>query len=531
MNKIIATQWKAAELSFNAQNQWNDPFNDVEMDAIFTAPSGKIMTVPAFWDGDTTWKIRFALNETGMWQYETRCAADTGLAAQKGSVECLPYTGELEIYRRGFVKTIPGVRYMQYADGTPFFYLGDTHWNMPEEELDEPGPNAGNTGAKSHFCYIVDRRVEQGFTVYQSEPIGAKYNISDGISEEDLPGFWDLDRRFAYIAEAGLVHANAQLVFTPGIIPNDVYLNDEYLKRLARYWVARYSAYPVLWTSAQECDKNFYHERGDQKAWNAETNPWKKIAAWVAEADPHHHPLTAHMEFASFTSASGSAFREVPGHSWYGVQYSFRLNDKPDFAILRDFWENGQGKVVINYEGWYDHLWTKALGCRAYGWMGFLSGMYGYGYGAQDIWLYLCKYDMDRATCDGVDTVTPDDKKVPWSESVEFPSAFQVNYMREFLQKLEWWKLTPGLDDKDYANLSGRAFYAHIENDIYVVYLYGSEAEGSLGQLDAASSYSAEWFNPRTGEYTAIGSFSSADSWSIPARPDDGDWVLLVKKA
>jgi len=530
MENMTSVQWKAAELAFHAQQQWNKPFYEVEMDAVFTSPTGKTMIVPAFWDGGSVWKIRFALNETGLWQVETRCTADSGLNGQTGTVECLPYTGNLEIYRRGFVKTQPGVRYMMYADGTPFFYLGDTHWNMPEEELDEPGPHAGNTGAESHFGYIVKRRVEQGFTVYQSEPIGAKYNLSDGFGEEDLPGFRDLDRRFACIAEAGLVHANAQLVFTPGLIANNVYLDDAYMRLLARYWAARYSAYPVLWTTAQESDKNFYHERGDQKAWNAETNPWKKIAAWVAEFDPHHHPLTAHMEFASFTSASGSAFRDIPGHSWYGVQYSFRLDGLPDFSLLRDFWENGQGKAVINYEGWYDHLWTKELGCRAYGWMGFLSGMYGYGYGAQDIWLYLCQYDMDRATSDGVDTVTPEDKKVPWSESVEFPSAFQVNYMREFLQTLEWWKLTPGLDDKDYADLTGRALYAHTGSDVYVVYLYGSEAGGTLRLLDADAAYTARWFNPRTGEYTDIGTISSADSWSIPSRPDSGDWVLLVTK-
>ena len=63
----------------------------------------------------------------------------------------------------------------------------------------------------SQFKIIVDKRIEQGFTVYHSEPIGAKYNLSDGLTGSDIFGFKDLDKRFKYIADKGLVHANAQL--------------------------------------------------------------------------------------------------------------------------------------------------------------------------------------------------------------------------------------------------------------------------------------------------------------------------------
>ena len=83
---------------------------------------------------------------------------------------------------------------MTYADGTPFFYLGDTHWGLYLEEYDQPGPHAGNTGATSHFKYLVDRRVEQGFTVCQSEPIGAKFNLADGrVDQKDIDGLRQAD--------------------------------------------------------------------------------------------------------------------------------------------------------------------------------------------------------------------------------------------------------------------------------------------------------------------------------------------------
>ena len=61
------------------------------------------------------------------------------------------------------------------------------------------------------------------------------------------------------MAEKGLVHANAQLFFVAELGYNRENYPDAYLEKLCRYWVARYSAYPVMWTTAQECDNDYYH--------------------------------------------------------------------------------------------------------------------------------------------------------------------------------------------------------------------------------------------------------------------------------
>ena len=148
---------------------------------------------------------------------------------------------------------------MTYADGTPFFYLGDTHWGLYLEEYDQPGPHAGNTGATSHFKYLVDRRVEQGFTVCQSEPIGAKFNLADGrVDQKDIDGLRQADKYYQYIADKGLVHANAEFFFSSSMSAK-LASDDAALAVLSRYWVARFGAYPVMWTLAQEIDNDFYH--------------------------------------------------------------------------------------------------------------------------------------------------------------------------------------------------------------------------------------------------------------------------------
>ncbi len=528
--------WCAAEMEFKSSKKYKRPFYDVQVDCLFTHEDGEPLKIPAFWDGGDTFRVRFALPKAGKWSYSSVCTdKDNALLQISGEITAEAYTGALEIYKHGFLKTEAGMRYFMYNDGTPFFYIGDTHWNMAAEEFDEAGDHAGDLQTNSHFKYIVDKRAEQGFTVYQSEPIGAKYDLRGGFSEEALPGFSDMDRRFAYIADKGFVHANAQLFFANELATYFNEYNDEYLELLCRYWVARYAAYPVLWTMAQEVDCDFYFNRGDQKVWDAKANPWKKVARWIYSYDPYKHPLTAHQMYSIVDSNLGvccstSSFREVEGHTWYGIQWGPAKNNKPDFRLTRDCWYNGQGKVTVNYEGAYDHLWTKHFGARVQGWTAYLNGMFGHGYGAIDIWFYKSKYDIDKTSNDGVDEITPDDKQKKWSESVEFESAYQMCYMKEFFEKLQWWRLTPRFDDAAWCGID-KGFYslATIENDVYVAYFYNKTLDtGYLRGLKG--DYTLCWYNPRNNTYLEKVKFSCEGEYTISEKPNEEDWVLLIER-
>jgi len=125
----IVERWRMQELSFTSTADYANPFGDIELDVIFTGPDNVTMVMPAFWDGGDTWKVRFAPTELGLWTYESFCSneADAGLHGLGGTITCVPYEGDLDIYQRGFVKAVPDTRYFVYADGMPFFYLGDTH--------------------------------------------------------------------------------------------------------------------------------------------------------------------------------------------------------------------------------------------------------------------------------------------------------------------------------------------------------------------------------------------------------------------
>lgn len=545
--------WRPAEIVFESGTDYSSEGGDaVILDVVFTnSRSGATLVRPAFWDGGGRFAVRFAPTETGIWSWSTSCPQDKSMDGLHGSLRCVTYSGGLDIYKHGFVVSPSGKKYLTYADGTPFFYLGDTHWGMYTEEFDEPGPHAGSTGAQSHFKYIVDRRVEQGFTVYQSEPIGARFNLADGkVDAEDIPGFKDADRYYQYIADAGLVHANAELFFVSSMSP-ELGRDTLALGRLARYWNARFGAYPVLWTLAQEVDNDFYFERGDNSWYDYTCNPWVTFAEYLHRYDCYAHPLSGHQENRDYTTVSGlgtaegnhpsgggeSAFfsddvAARTGHNWWAVQWSPNIVETSSPEAQMDYWASE--RPAVNYEGRYCYLWTKNFGSRAQGWISFLSGFCGYGYGAIDIWLYQSTYDIDTKSFDGRDVVTPEDKASAWSEALEFESATQMGYMRKELEKLGWWKLKPVFPGQDGFEPSDSTAYAYAKDsaaDRHILYFYDDGIPtGCLTGLDGGKLYRLSWFNPRTGK-TEDSQSSAADEsgrMSLPSKPDDLDWVLKV---
>lgn len=561
-----AVTWVANEVVLVSDRFYDDAFNDVDVDLVLT--NGSVTyTIPGFWDGSSVWRIRFVCPSAGTWTYKTVCTntKDTGLHNQTGRITCTNYSGSLEIYKRGFVKTVSGTRYFMYNDGTPFFYLGDTHWSLGSESLDM-------------VKTIAAHRAKQGYTVIQSEPLGATFSMANGMDEGDVIGFRANDQKFQAIAAQGLVHANAQFFFPHdmdtcienhgGYSSRNVSLtvngssvtikdlSDQaktYLKKLSRYWVARYSAYPVMWTLGQEVDNDFYWDRGDHLKWNFVNNPYKLVAEYIDQYDPYSHPLTAHQESTAMTAALGngygagesgtlylgdrsdtypSAFRKVKAHTWYAAQWSPSLTSNYDYAVAKDYWYNGQGKPVVNYEGRYCYLWTKNFGARMQGWTAYLNGMFGYGWGGHDTWSYGNIYNEDVNSSDGVDTITSTEKKAAtWRDSLEYASSYQTGYMKNFFSTFDWWNLIPRFDDTAYFRNSSGVYSvtaSNSSNTKMVIYFYsfydktvaannntgeaGGRSTGTIGNLSPNTTYKYKWFNPITGQFSAEGSFTSSSS-------------------
>jgi len=159
--------WKMVEIPLTSSKSYTNSYTDVDVSATFSGPGGVTMTMPGFWDGGSSWRIRFAPPSAGTWTYTTTSTDPTnaGLHNQTGTINATAYTGNLSIYKHGFLKRGATNRYLEHADGTPFFWLGDMHWMglSYQEDLNR----SADPRWTSMFKGMVDVRAQQGFTAYQ----------------------------------------------------------------------------------------------------------------------------------------------------------------------------------------------------------------------------------------------------------------------------------------------------------------------------------------------------------------------------
>ncbi len=556
-----AQTWVACEIELISEKDYTDPVYTVDTDVIFyNKETGEALSIPAFWDGRRSWKVRFAPTSAGEWEFYTKCTdtENKGLHHRAGVVSCSEYSGELDIYKHGFVKTEYGKSYFVYDDGTPFFYLGDTHWTLALEEIDSYGSvetqgKAGITeavaqanGITSQFKYIMDYRAEQGYTVIQSQPLGWWTNpgqngwfadeyqniFTYGVNDIMLEKFRQYDRYFAYIAEKGFVHANSQFGY-PTALMTEYFagnISDEELEKLCRYWVARYGAYPVMWTTTQEGDNDYYGvDRGDCAA-TPETNPWLKVIDYIDKYDVYDHPTTCHQEHWSYTSVENSTFGKLDSHDWYAAQYSTALNSTLDWDKLREYYNNPGSKPVVNYEGRYDHFWTGTVGARAQGWITYMNGQTGYGYGVQPIWsIFWAFHEMTEFTAkDESEEYSTD---LNWLDGLRSEGGAQVAYIKRFLSDYEWWKLVPCFNGSYFYDPNGKSYsVSHIGDKVFIGYFYNTIANyekfGTFTSM-ANGEYEVKWFNCRSGEYSESFKITVTDgTYTLPAKPDSGDWAI-----
>jgi hypothetical protein len=280
---------RVAEITFVSEKTYQNPFMEVVLDALVTAPDGAQMRVPAYWAGANRWAFRFASDMPGLYAWTLDCS-DTGnprLHGIAGKIRVVPYRGENVLYRHGPIRVAKDRRHFAHADGTPFFWLGDTWWKCLCKRMTWEG-----------FQELTADRKSKGFTVVQIvcgpypdegflEPRlenegGLPYETRD--FEVVNPKYFDYaDRRIQYLIDHGIAPAIVGAWGRSDCNSMNA-IGVEGLKRHWRYLVARYSAYPVFWILAGEISDDTKWGRG----------PWAEVAKYLRSIDPYHRPLTCH---------------------------------------------------------------------------------------------------------------------------------------------------------------------------------------------------------------------------------------------
>ena len=113
-------KYEIIDIVFKSEGKIDNPFKIV-FNALFVSPSGKQQTVPAFYNGNGEWIVRFSAGETGSWNYKVE-SGHKSFDKKNGIVHVVP---EQYMERKGAVtlnKEYP--RHFFWEDKSPYFLMG-----------------------------------------------------------------------------------------------------------------------------------------------------------------------------------------------------------------------------------------------------------------------------------------------------------------------------------------------------------------------------------------------------------------------
>ena len=198
--------WRRFEWAVSASGQYENALTDVKLHAIFRGPDGQTHIREGFWDGGAQWKIRFGPGVAGKWTAGTRSLpADPGLHEQSIEFICVEESSANPFYRHGPVSVRAGETLFRHSDGTPFFWLGDTAWNivlkssMPDlrEYLDD----------RASKCFNVVQFVATQWMAAAANAEGRVAYLGQSPIEIDPVFFRWMDRRMDAINDRGFLGA------------------------------------------------------------------------------------------------------------------------------------------------------------------------------------------------------------------------------------------------------------------------------------------------------------------------------------
>jgi hypothetical protein len=553
---ISVILWSIYEINFTASEDYTNPFlkqDDPLLRVTFVHPdSGTRFVVEGFWDGGKTWRARFAPTLTGTWNWNST-STDAGLDGKSGDFNCAAPTpaqiAENPNYR-GHLKVHPTGRYFTYADGTPFFWIGDTNWSMNTRRC-----GLGSNSDGPFYTWLDDRKAK-GFTVILSEyfeinqqneggyPFPTNTNGKGDHVDLNPNYFRSLDIRVQALWDSGFV-----LAAHPTWIGKQFPMSLADAKRVSRYLMARYGAYNIVWSLSGEYQYSYHNI---SPPWN--TGDWNELGEAVQSCNTFGHPVSVHPSgrqnpkdppewpIEAHQGSSGGEFHDEAwlDHNWLQTGHAAERLWRVPFRVAENY-AGIPAKPVVHSEGFYENHKRDGAGAsqiRWQVWTAFLNGAAGHGYGGGGVWQFYDPSDPGGVGRDRRNS--PPASGATWREALNYPGAGQIKHARDFFTSFDWWTLEP---HRDWIRIDGAVpntesltdpHCAAKPGERYIIYI----PEGNAGKtIDVHNldnrAYKAQWFNPRDGSLSTINNGSSinaelGEEWSAPPMQDSDDWVLCL---
>ena len=420
-------------------------------------------------------------------------------------------------------------RSLQYENGQPFFWLGDTGWELFHRLTIE------------EIAQYLDNRSKKGFNVIQAVALAEFDGLRKPNRYKQLP-LHNMDPRKPNGRYFGLIDTTLKMAAARNMY---VGLLPTWGDKVARMW----GLGPEVFDSANAYDYGLWLGKryaattniiwilgGDRPplADSADWRPvWRSMARGIQEGTRGKAFITYHISGGQSTSRHLHQEPWLHMHMFQSGHGSGR--DVPVWEWLARDRARRPARPVIDAEPNYeDHpvnpwpRWDSASGyfrdydVRKQCYRSVFAGAAGVTYGHHAVWQFWSAREEKINHADRM-----------WPEAIDRPGAWQVGYLRKLIESRPFHNRVPDQSLIVAGQGTGGDYstaFRDSSNSYLMVYLpIGKNIAVHVGVLKT-DTVLVRWFNPRTAAWVDIGPKSTAPvmSFTPPAMGIGNDWVLVL---
>ncbi|GAC1426304.1 MAG: glycoside hydrolase family 140 protein [Flavisolibacter sp.] len=441
------------------------------------------------------------------------------------------YTFSQPNFNHGRIKATPNGHFLQFSDGKPFFWLGDTGWELFHRlKLDE---------IESYF----KNRSKKGFNVIQAAILAEMDGLKKPNKYGDLPLYDENPERpnehyFKFVDSVIKLAEKYNLYM--GLLPTwgdkvtkawgvgPVVFNTTNAYAYGAWLGKRYNNYKnVIWILG-----------GDRPAMN-DSNDWRPV--WRAMANgildgTHKEAFISYHPSGGFYSSSQFIHNEQwldmnmiqSGHGgghdvevWKLIKRDFELF--PHKPVLDD--EPNYEDHPVNPWPKYDPAngYYRAYDVRKQLYRAVFSGACGATYGHHSVWQFYSEHEEKINFADRY-----------WREALDRPGSFQAGYLRKLMLLYPILSRVPS-DEIIITGQGNKADHISAFKDssgsYAMVYLPQGKTISINTDFMPRKLIEIKWWNPRDGIFLKTTKLKRLKmmKFTAPTIGNENDWVLILR--
>ena len=409
-------------------------------------------------------------------------------------------------------------RYLQFENGSPFFWLGDTGWLVPQHldrsEVEYYFNKCRRAGYNMVQIQVMDAVPSYNIYGQQSLPYGWDFSKAD---PEGVYSYWDHLDYIVRKAEQNGIYIGMVAIWGSQVQAGNI--NAEQAKAYGKFLAERYKNNPnIIWIIGGDIQGNIHPE------------VWDALATSIKSIDNKHlmtfHPRGRYTSAKWWSKASWMDFHTFQsGHRKYGQRMGNKDYPIPDsteednWMYVDSTWAYKPIKPVLDDEPSYEDI-PKGLhdanearwqdyDVRRYAYWSVFAGSCGHTYGHNAIMQMLKPGYPTGYGSDG--TVKS------WYQALEDPGYNQMQYLTDLMLSFPYFERVP--DQSIIVGKNGVKYDRLIATrgkDYMLIYNYNSNVMKIDLRKISGKKKLLWWFNPSDGAISFIG---TADNKIITVSP------------